>query len=78
MKCELKYRPVVAGTNEEDRRAILSSYVSGDGSCPVCKRVGKTSLIEERFGESTCEVDGTYAVCLDENDNPVHGASMDD
>ncbi len=53
MKCETKYRPIIWGTNASDQEALKMSYLAGDGLCPACKKEGRETHIEERFGEST-------------------------
>ncbi len=77
MKCETKYRPIIWGTDASDQEALKMSYLAGDGLCPACKKEGRETHIEERFGESTWESDGTYAVCVDENNMIYHAASLD-
>lgn len=78
MKCELKYRPVISATPERDRIAVKEAYLTGDGFCPACKREGRQTPIEERFGESVCESDGAYLVCVGEDETIYHAASLDD
>lgn len=78
MACELKYRPIISRTAPEDRKALLNSYLKGDGYCPACGREGRKSPIEERYGESVCERDGAYAVCVGEGGILHHGVSLDD
>ncbi len=53
MECEIKYRPIIFSTHEDDRQAMKTAYLEGDGLCPACDRDGRTSPIEERFGETS-------------------------
>ncbi len=53
MECEIKYRPIVHRTHEDDRTAMKTAYLQGDGYCPACNRDGLTAPIEERFGETS-------------------------
>ncbi len=73
----LYYKPIVNQTDKQDSFALKMSFLSGDGLCPVCKREGKEVKIEERLGDTTCERDGTYAVCIDNNGVMKHGTSLD-
>lgn len=52
MKCRIKYRSIIRNTHPEDRKALLESYLTGDGYCPACRRDGRLRQIEERFGET--------------------------
>lgn len=53
MECEIKYRPIIFSTHKDDRVAMKAAYLQGDGNCPACDRDGRTSAIEERFGETS-------------------------
>ena len=73
MECVVKYKPIIWKTSPEDSAALKDAYLSGDGLCPACKRQGLRIPIEERFGESPWESDGTYAVCVENK----HAAPLD-